>query len=244
MSSPPRVGVSPPVMSRHLRVLRDARPGRGGAPAVRRARPHHLVAAAADGRVEGVVGRRRGRVERAAGGVQGPRGARVTGSRVLVALRVARAAGADLRRVHRRDRRVVAARTGCSGSPIAPTVAWRSSPSRRSVWSRSAPTASGSRSAHVRVWDPPRRLVFGWRQASFADGPVDRGGGALRARRHRHPRDGRALRLGLASRRSTRPATASRWTRSSTATRNGGRSCSGAGWATTSPPELGAASTP
>ena len=34
----------------------------------------------------------------------------------------------------------------------------------------------------VREWDPPHRLVFGWRQASFRRRPVDRGGGALRRR--------------------------------------------------------------
>ncbi len=140
---------------------------RRGAPAVRRARPHHLVAAEADGCVEGVAGRRRDRVERAAGRVQGPRGARVTGSRVLVALRVGAPPARTFDAFTGEIGAVVAARTGCSSSPIASAVASRSSPSHRSGWSRSAPTASGSRSDAVRVWDPPRRVVFGWRQATL-----------------------------------------------------------------------------
>ena len=48
----------------------------------------------------------------------------------------------------------------------------------------------------VTVWDPPHRLVFGWRQAGFPAGQFDGGLGPLRRGGERHARDRRALRLG------------------------------------------------
>ena len=74
-SSPRALGVSPPVMSRHLR--RAARPRSWSTRSTRPSTPGCASSrfAAADGRAEGVAGRRRSRVGPAARRVQGPRGA-------------------------------------------------------------------------------------------------------------------------------------------------------------------------
>ena len=101
--------------------------------------------------------------------VQGPRGAR--DESLARARRAPDRGAAGARRSPRSPARSASggARTGCSASPIATAAASRSSPIRPNDSSRSAPTASGSRSDAVREWDPPHRLVFGWRQAGFPD---------------------------------------------------------------------------
>ena len=190
------LGVSPPVMSRHLRVLRDR--ASWSTRSIRRSTPRvriYSLRTAADGRAEGVARRRRSRMGPAARRVQGPRGARVSRSRVLVALRS-----------RRRRTRTFAAFTGEIGEWWRPNglfrftdrdggrLAFEPEPPERLVEiGADGERFEIGRGARVGPTAPPRvRMAPG----RLPRRPVDRGRGALRRGRHRHPRDRRALRLG------------------------------------------------
>ena len=135
-------------------------------------------------------------------------------------------AGAGVRGVHRRDRRLVAAQPAVPVHPARAAAGSPSSPARAAASPRPRPTARSSRSAASLAWQPGARLAFTWRQASFAPGPGHRGRGPLRGGRRRDPGHRRASRLGDACRRSTSPVTPSPTRSSCSATANGGRRCS------------------
>jgi DNA-binding transcriptional ArsR family regulator/uncharacterized protein YndB with AHSA1/START domain len=163
------LGVSAPVMSRHLRVLR-------GADLVEEAHPPfdarvriYSLRAASMGGLKAWIARGGGRLDPAARRVQGSPGEWVSGSRVLVALRVSAP-----------PTRTFSVFTGEIDQWWQPNglfrftdgvgghLAFEPDPPERLV----EIGADGERFeiGPVTLWDPPNRLVFGWRQAGFPAG--------------------------------------------------------------------------
>ena len=163
------LGVSAPVMSRHLRVLRSADLVEEEHPPFdARVRVYSLRAASMGALKAWLADAEAGwaqQLER----VQGPRGAGVSRSRVLVALRVAAPAA-----------RTFTAFTGEIGEWWRPNglfrftdraggrLAFEPDPPERLV--EIGTDGERFEIGPVTVWDPPHRLVFGWRQAGFPAG--------------------------------------------------------------------------
>ena len=87
-------------------------------------------------------------------------------SKVYVALRVKADAGAGVRGLRGRDRRLVAAERRCSRPRRGPGVlSFEPGEGGRLIETR----AGGKvfEIGRISAWEPPRRLVFSWRQANF-----------------------------------------------------------------------------
>lgn len=103
---------------------------------------------------------------RAARGLQGTRGTNVTGSRILVALRVGAAPQATFDAFTREIGQWWKPNAlFCFTDRVDTTLAFEPDPPRRLV--EIGPDGTRFEIGEVHDWDPPNRLAFGWRQQRF-----------------------------------------------------------------------------